>query len=213
MQFEYCSCGSDQNAIVPTDYGTLVCSLCGVENFAAVLWQENAFHHYCIPLYAPATYTRLKRFKKYLQRASMTQCASTIPKETWDYLLAGAPYKKPAAIVRRLKKARHIRKKCYDSLPFLTQMLCPDIDVPNLSEGDKQRAVWYFKKLDSAYCNGEAFVSYLYALEYIIELIGRQDVLPYINKISCRKRRANYRRRLQTILGPLGISSSRCKSV
>ena len=62
-------------------------------------------------------------------------------------------------------------------------MLCPDINVPNLSEGDKQRAIWYFKQLDSAYCSGEPFVSYLYALEHILGMIGRQDVLPYINKI------------------------------
>ena len=205
---EKCPCGSDRNAIVPTDYGTRVCSVCGREDFSAVLENENAYHHYCVPLYSPATYTRVKRFKKYLQRASRTQSANTIPQQTWDYLLECMPYKSPAAIVRRLKKARHIRKKCYDSLPFLTQMLCPDIDVPNLSEVDKQRAIWYFKKLDSAYCSGEPFVSYLYALEHILGLIGRQDVLPYINKISCRKRRADYRNRLQRI-----FSNNRCRFV
>ena len=101
--------------------------------------------------------------------------------------------------LRRLKKARHIRKKCYDSLPFLTQMLCPNIEVPHLSELDKANAVRCFQKLDNAYGNGEPFVSYLYALEYILEMVGRQDVLPFINKISCRKRRAKYRIRLRRI--------------
>ena len=107
---EKCSCGSDRNAIVPTDYGTRVCSVCGREDFSAVLENENAYHHYCVPLYSPATYTRVKRFKKYLQRASMTQSASTIPQQTWDYLLECVPYKSPEAIVRRLKKARHSQK-------------------------------------------------------------------------------------------------------
>ena len=194
-----CPCGSDPNAIIPTEYSTLVCSSCGVEDFTAVLAHENAYHHYCVPLHTPATYTRVKRFKKYLQRASRTQSASTIPQQTWDYLLEHAPYRSPGAIIRRLKKARHIRKKCYDSLPFLTQMLCPNIEVPHLSELDKANAVRCFQKLDNAYGNGEPFVSYLYALEYILELVGRQDVLPFINKISCRKRRARYRIRLRRI--------------
>ena len=103
----------------------------------------------------------------------------------------------PGNIVRRLKKApKHIRKKCYDSLPLLTHHLCPHVDVPTLSEFDKARALCAFKQLDAAYRHGEPFVSYLYALEYILGHIGRKDLLPYINKISCKKRRIAYRLRL-----------------
>ena len=161
-------------------------------------------------LLCPTVQSRNVHPRKALQevlaaRKHDTECEHNSPADVG--LFAGVhALQKP--IIRRLKKASHIRKKCYDSLPFLTQMLCPDINVPNLSEGDKQRAIWFFKKLDSAYCSGEPFVSYLYALEYILGLIGRQDVLPYINKISCRKRRADYKRRLQRI-----FSSSRCRFV
>ena len=36
-------------------------------------------------------------------------------------------------------------------------------------------------------------------LEFILQRIGRGDVLPFLNKIQCKKRRFAYRRRLQKI--------------
>ena len=191
-------CGPDH--VRQTGYGTLVCTRCGRENFTWILSQQSSYSPYCVPLHSQATYTRLKRFRKYLQRASMQQSASTIPPDTWDYLLAGAPYRGPRNIVRRLKKApKQIRKKCYDSLPLLVKMLCPHIRVPRLIESDKLNALTAFRKLDAAYNAGEPFVSYLFALEYILKHIGRADVLPFINKICCRKRRYAYNRRLDKI--------------
>ena len=138
--------------------------------------------------------------KKYLQRAAMNQSASTIPRDTWDYLLEGQPYRGPGNIVRRLKRApKNVRKKCYDSLPILVRLLCPHINVPTLSEREKDNAMAAFFMLDLAYREGEPFVSYLYVLEYILTLIGRPDILPYINKISCKKRRAAYKQRLDLV--------------
>ena len=191
-------CGPDH--VRQTEYGTLVCTRCGIENFTWILSAQSSYSPYCVPLHSQATYTRLKRFRKYLQRASMQQSACTIPPTTWDYLLAGGPYRSPRNIVRRLKKApKQIRKKCYDSLPLLVKMLCPHIRVPRLTESDKLNALTAFRKLDAAYKQGEPFVSYLFALEYILKLIGRAEVLPFINKICCRKRRDAYRRRLDII--------------
>ena len=195
-----------------TEYGTMVCTQCGIEDFTWMLSAQASYSPWSMPLHSQATYTRLKRFRKYLQRASMQQSAASIPESTWDYLLQGCrhkPYRGPGNIVRRLKKApKHVRKKCYDSLPLLVKMLCPHIDVPRLTESDKLNAMTVFRKLDAAYNNGEPFVSYLYALEFILAHIGRSDVLPFINKICCRKRRAAYRMRLNKI-----FNSSPRKSV
>jgi len=135
-----------------TEYGTMVCTDCGCEDFRVLLSTEHACIPYSIPLHTPATYTRVKRFRKYLQRASMNQSASTIPEATWAYLMEGVP---PANIIRRLKKApKNVRKKCYDSLPLLVQLLCPHIEVPRLTESDKLQALVSFNRLDSAYCAG-----------------------------------------------------------
>ncbi len=191
---------TSKHAMQETSYGSLVCRSCGCENFAAML-NPIICTSYCVPLQNAATYTRLKRFKKYLNRSSMSQSQNSIPKETWDYLLAGAPYLSPGNILRRLKKApSRVRKKCYDSLPLLVHSLCPHIKVPTLTVFEKERAIAAFKKLDKAYRDDrEPFVSYLYALEFILVHIGRSDMLPFINKISCRKRRVAYRARLSRV--------------
>ena len=184
----------------------MVCVQCGTEDFTVLLNTDSALVPYNVPLHTPATYTRVKRFRKYLNRAAMRQSANTVPSATWEYLLPAAPYTSPCAIVRRLKAGTGIGKKCYDSLPFLVQHMCPHLSVPHLPLHDQEQAMRVFTVLDSAYEKGEPFVSYLFVLEYILEKIGRADMIPFIHKIRCRRRRAAYRVRLDRV-----FSSSRCK--
>ena len=191
-------CGPDH--VRQTGYGTLVCTRCGIENFTWILSAQSSYSPYCVPLHSQATYTRLKRFRKYLQRAAMQQSGASVPQSTWEYLFKRAPFKTPRGIISHLKNApKNIRKKCYDCLPLLIKTLCPHLHVPTLPESDKFLALSAFKQLDHAYTKGEPFVSYLFALEYILELIGRADMLPFINKIQCCKRRIRYRWRLDKI--------------
>ena len=197
MMDERCSCGSCR--LIKTEYGSNVCTVCGIEDMSKIFSVESAYFSYQVPLHSTVTYTRSKRFRKYLQRAAMEQSVCSIPESTWRYLLQRT-YKGPREIIRFLKRApKHVRKKCYDSLPLLTKQLCPHLCIPALTANDKYRALEAFRKLDNAYSSGEPFVSYLYALEYILQMVGRSDVLPFINKIQCRKRRAAYRFRLDGV--------------
>ena len=194
-------CGACKGSlVVQTEYGSLVCTRCGVENFAFIFDSRTAYMPYCVPLVAPASYTRQKRFRKYLQRAAMQQSGASVPQSTWEYLFKRAPFQAARSIICHLKQApKSIRKKCYDCLPLLIKTLCPHLHVPTLPESDKFLALSAFKQLDHAYTKGEPFVSYLFALEYILEIIGRADMLPFINKIQCCKRRNRYRWRLDKI--------------
>jgi len=199
MQAPVCAqCNSRH--IVQTEMGSLVCTVCGVEDMRPMLCANTAYSPYCVALQSGATYTRTKRFRKYLQRAAMQQSNASIPGETWKYLISrGQAFSGPADIVRYLKCGRHLKKKCYDSLPLLVTLLCPHIRVPSLTEVNKFAAMAQFRVLDDAYSKGEPFVSYLFALEYILRRIGRSDVLPFINKIQCRRRRCDYQRRLDKV--------------
>ena len=143
-------------------------------------------------------YTRLKRFKKYLFRAMRQQSANSVPRETWEYLLARRPYRDAKHVQLTLKQARHLKRKCYDSLPYLTAALCPHIKVPCLDEVEKDRALQMFERIDRAIRSGP-FVSYLYCLEYILKRMRREDVCEHINRIQCPKRRATYKLRLDMI--------------
>ena len=138
-----------------------------------------------------SAYTRLKRFKKYLMRAMRQQSSCTVPRDTWDYLLSKRPYRDAKHIQWTLKQARHLKRKCYDSLPFLTAALCPHVQVPTITQCEKKQALDLFQTIDFAVQNGP-FVSYLFCLEYILRKLGRSDMCSHINRIQCPKRREKY---------------------
>ena len=192
-----CSCGSDRFFYIGGGYASCIC--CGLTTFYS--FEENETHWTPNERLVPrSNYTRKKRFKKYLSRACRQQSAGTVPDATWIYLLARGPYKTPLDVVRVLKKAgKKLRRKCYDSLPFLVHSLC-DCEVPTLTSHEYEVALKYFDVIDSAY-SGLPFVSYLYALEYILHKVGRADICPFLSRIQCKKRRAQYNDILDEIFG------------
>lgn len=139
-----------------TNYGSLVCLMCGVEDLSQMWMTDTTF----VPrgaLQCTGTYTRQKRFRKYVHRTAMHQSATCVPNETWEYLLKRGPYSGPRDIVARLKRLRRSNmKKCYDCLPYLTSVLCPHLQVPHLDETDKNDAMFLFRKLDYEYTRGGA---------------------------------------------------------
>ena len=177
-------------------FGLEVCLACGLARTSVQTRFSNEFSTH-ERLHGQQSYTRLKRFKKYLCRAMRQQSSATVPKETWDYLVERGPYHGPRHVHQVLKKAR-LKRKCYDSLPFLTAALCPQLELPQLSQHEKFRAIALFKKIDAAVKDGP-FISYMFCLEYILRHIGREDLCDYINKIQCSRRRHDYTRRLDKI--------------
>ena len=190
---EPCECGGkyfDQGG-----FGLDFCLSCGLGR-KTLLGNGQSSFTYQDSIPGHQSYTRLKRFKKYLCRAMRQQSSCTVPRETWDYLLAHRPYRNARHIQTTLKHARNLKRKCYDSLPFLTSLLCPHVHVPTLEQPEKARAIQLFNVIDGAIQEGP-FVSYLFCLEYILKKIGRQDVCEHINLIQCPKRRDAYQQRLK----------------
>jgi hypothetical protein len=177
-------------------FGLDFCLMCGTakraEMLASTAWtdQERIPGH--------QSYTRVKRFKKYLCRAMRQQSSCSVPRDTWDYLLSKRPYRDAKHIQWTLKQARHLKRKCYDSLPFLTAALCPHVTVPTMTQSEKTTALHMFKVIDMAVRHGP-FVSYLFCLEYILKRMGRADMCPHINQIQCPNRREAYKLRLDSI--------------
>ena len=146
-------------------------------------------------------YTRQKRFRKYLMRANRNQSANTIPKDTWDFLVKGMPYSGPAEVYRKLKQGKGIKRKCYDSLPFLCSHLC-DTPVPSLSDHEVSMAMNHFDLIDRhVHREGGRMISYIFCLEFILKKMGRHDMIPYVSRIKCAKRRRAYDERLRQIFG------------
>ena len=181
--------------------GRASCSGCGVLSFVSSSVQPNYLHAFQAMnrLQQNHVYTREKRFKKYIQHAARQQSMNSIPDKTWEYLLARRPYRSVAEILRTLKKSK-LKNKCYDCLPMMVNELCEHIQVPNISAEECNEALELFSVIDRNYDDSKtAFVSYIFILEYILEFMGRGDMLPFLSRIQCSKRRAVYRQKLDTL--------------
>jgi len=192
------NCGSTE--FEEGGYGLDYCLRCGVGKPGSLMNHAASCYFRADRILPKQCYTRLKRFKKYLFRAMRQQAAGSVPQETWQYLLERAPYRDAKHVQLTLKQARHLKRKCYDSLPYLTAALCPHVQVPCITESEKERALHMFERIDRAIRSGP-FVSYLYCLEYILKRLQRSDVCAHINRIQCPKRRATYKTRLDAIFG------------
>ena len=152
-------------------------------------------------------YTRAKRFRKYLMRACMSQGLSSVPDDTWRYLQEHRPYTGPREILFRLKRSK-LTNKCYDSLPIMTKHMCPHLTVPEITYEDTNLALRLFGRIEQGFPKGSKFVSYLYLLEHVLSRIGREDMLPFLNRIQCPRRRRQYEERIRItssapLVGPL----------
>ena len=188
-----CVCGNDVCWEMHMN-GTASCMKCGLMSLDDTLASENYVHAFqsMSVLCQTQTYTRTKRFKKYLQRACMRQSCNSVPDATWKYLLERKPFSGPESILRCLKQAgRKLRNKCYDCLPLLVHHLC-DMEVPVLTDREIACAMRHFAVVDEAFPKNGGFMSYAYALEFILNKMGRADVLPFLSGIQCLKRRKHY---------------------
>ena len=196
----FTTCGHPDNVMLDTGYGTCVCMCCGIEHTGGPFTFDITYtyprgHELTIRRKQP--YTRAKRFRKYLMRACMSQGLSSIPDETWKYLERYAPYGGPQEILFRLKRSK-LNNKCYDSLPLMTQHMCPQLKVPLITQEDSCAATVVFNEIERGFSKGSKFVSYLYLLEHILVRIGRSDMLPFLNRIQCPKRRREYEERIRS---------------
>jgi len=193
-----CACGARVWCCYYNGYAA--CTNCGLLS-AGMTYSEGEYAPFA-PLMPRQLYTRQRRFKKYLQRASRNQSANTIPEETWRYLIDHGPYNDSKAILHTLKRSK-LKRKCYDSLPIMTHSLCENLACPLLDIVEQDEAMRLFKTIDDAITG--PFISYVYALEYILAIMGRSDLLPFINKIQCLKRRAAYKIMLDKLFKSDGI--------
>ena len=176
-----------------------VCMHCGVERPGGLFALDAAYTYprgHEVSYRRKQPYTRAKRFRKYLMRACMSQGLSSIPDETWQYLEEHKPYSGPMEILFRLKRSS-LTNKCYDSLPIMTKHMCPHLKVPLMTQMDATAAKFVFNEIDGGFPRSSKFVSYLYVLEHVLVRIGRGDMLPFLNRIQCPKRRREYEERIR----------------
>ena len=88
-------------------------------------------------------------------------------------------------------------------MPLMCTHLCEGT-VPSLASAEITRAMHYFDTIDRTLrANNEPMISYLFCLEFVLRKLGREDMLVFINRIKCPKRRHCYHDRLSNIFDPV----------
>ena len=183
--------------------GIRCCTICGVASLGSM--DENCVMWCANEQMVRTCYTRLRRFKKYLSRACNMQSSSTVPDETWQYLMDRAPFKGPRGILRCLKKSK-LKRKCYDSLAIMSKNLCPGHKLVTMTDREFRRALELFRVVDEHFKDKKSFCSYLYVLEYILRKMQRADIVPFVSVIQCCRRRNNYQSMLDRIFSNSDMS-------
>lgn len=194
MGHDCLGCGNAER-FLEGGFGLDICMVCGLCKQGAITELQQYISS--DRTMASCTYTRKKRFRKYLMRANRNQSANTVAPETWEHLMKFAPFASPGELHRCLKAAKHLKRKCYDSMPLMCAHLCA-CKVPSLTQSEIAHAMDEFAIIDRT-LRQEPMVSYLFCLEFILKRIGRGDMVPYINRIKCSKRRHKYNERLRLI--------------
>ena len=197
MGQECLGCGNPER-FLEGGFGLDICLVCGLCKTGAITELQQYISS--DRTMASCTYTRRKRFRKYLMRANRNQSANTVAPETWEHLLKFAPFATPEKLHRCLKAAKHLKRKCYDCMALMCAHLCT-CKVPTLSQVEIRRALETFDTIDRALPSTEPMISYLFCLEFILKKIGRGDMVPFINRIKCSKRRQQYNSRLREVFG------------
>ena len=80
----------------------------------------------------------------------------------------------------------------------MTRYMCPHVRVPTMLHSEARLAERAFAEIEGGFPKNAKFVSYLYLLEHVLIRIGRKDMLPFLNRIQCPKRRRQYEERIRS---------------
>ena len=103
--------------------GIKFCTTCGTMN-------KGTFEEY--DKWSPneqitrSCYTRSKRFQKYLAHACRMQSSSSVPNDTWEYLIRVGPFSNPAQIKEKQARSQMLRQLAPDVCTVVPQHQCSD---------------------------------------------------------------------------------------
>ena len=139
---------------------------------------------------ARVPYSRLKRFQRVFSNAFGLRVARLSPKLLQEF--DRTPPLSTQDLFRQIKGFKHREMKRYDAIAFLSvQMLSHKIKP--LTQGELVVANSRFRDVESthSFCGG-TFPAYSWVVERILTIINRGDLMQYVHRLKCPKRRRLY---------------------
>ena len=179
-----------------TDYLSLVCPCCGSEHFEDMF--ENQSAGVCNYAALQSGYSRDTRFNGYLQAVlGITNGPSTRAK-IWQHLEFCDSLEE---LLEQIKSAP-VKTKCYESFHAFAKVFWRGYQQPT------PVGLYMIKQIKTLFADVQfafgqiygtrsVFFSYPWLLYVFLDALGKQDYLQFIKNLKCKKRSANYLKKLK----------------
>ena len=182
-----CTCGSAY--LAECIWGLPTCTLCGVTQTTPVFLKPSYGSH--TPCREP--YSRSKRFGRLLANVWGHRVSRCSPKLLCS--LMNARPKTPQDIFNHIRASGHRKHKRYDAIAFLSNALIPGHYILPMSTQEVFWANSTFRNVESRHRIVQSvFPAYSWLHEKVLLNTRpvRTDLLQYVHRLCCPKRRANY---------------------
>ena len=179
-----CTCPASARVLL--SWGMASCRFCGCTYPASAGNIVN--YAVCCPNRAP--YSRRKRFMRLLANTFASRVSKMGP-ELINALIIAAP-KNTTEIYQFIRTSRNRSFKRYDAIGHLTYHLI-GIKIKPLSFQQQKWAEYTFREIQWLHGrNRGTFPAYSWILEQVLRTLGRDDLIPYVHLLKCKRRRAVY---------------------
>ena len=168
------------------DAGFRVCASCGQQDVCPIFVRPHACQ---LPAARPP-YCRKKRFQKLLHNVWSARLPS-MKDQFVRYIQENCP-KTPAEIIELIRTAKPREYKRYDCISRLSIEFLNHRPIP-LTRSQISQCMGIFQRVEIEHRRRKGvFPAYSFLIELCLAKVGRPDLIQYIHRLKCPRRRARY---------------------
>ena len=179
-------CGCPRGAVIETGWGLNICSQCGVTVGVPISLLVN----YAVPCSGRPPYSKHKRFAKLLCHSyghRVSRIHPSLIEKLNKTVISSA-----VDIYNLIRASKGTKMKRYDAIASLCIYKLGSTITP-LNHNQNMWASHIFRDVVSLHArNRGTFPAYSWCIEKCLIALGREDLLRYVHRLKCKKRRTVY---------------------
>ena len=172
--------------MIETGWGLNICTRCGVSIRVSI---SNVVNH-AVPCSTRPPYSKHKRFAKLLCHTYGHRVSKISP--LLIDAITSAKACTPGCVYRLIRASRGAHMKRYDAIAHLSSSLF-DIRIVPILHRQSDWADYTFREVVSMHARIRGtFPAYSWCIEKCLIALDRQDLLVFVHRLKCKKRRLVY---------------------
>ena len=207
-------CNCDNRFLVQSEYGTVICTKCGIETKITLEPHEASCNQFDFSPPIFRVYSRPDRWKTIVSKIVGVHSGPPRDDPVWPYLKSHSHnITCPQDILALLRKSK-LKNKHYQCIHIFSKAFLKTYSPPNVSPNLVTKNLnIYFDHINHIWLKQFApscpFISYAWLLEQALSFYGFREYLPYLKKLMCKNRRQKYVTLLNTLYRKHGIHAGK----